>query len=202
MNSNNVSGTSGLLFHESGSSYGNGTVQNGAKVYYDGAFDLLKLTTVSSSVENSGIAIMRSNGNVGIGTTAPTAKLHIAGTSGTDGIKFPDGSVQTSAFGGYQVQCTQALYTPYYSFCCKVNVSNGQVSCKSAAHWQDAWTTLPDAFAATTAGSYGITMLPGQSGLTFPSVCRTNNQTGATKCVYGNSWTAPNSWTSWSNDPF
>jgi hypothetical protein len=36
-------------------------------------------------------------GNVGIGTTAPTAKLHVAGTAGTDGIKFPDGTLQTTA---------------------------------------------------------------------------------------------------------
>ena len=37
------------------------------------------------------------SGNVGIGETNPTAKLHIGGTPGTDGIKFPDGSLQTTA---------------------------------------------------------------------------------------------------------
>ncbi len=36
-------------------------------------------------------------GNVGIGTTSPTAKLHIGGTAGTDGVKFPDGTLQTTA---------------------------------------------------------------------------------------------------------
>ena len=36
-------------------------------------------------------------GNVGIGTTNPTAKLEIGGTAGTDGIKYPDGTTQTSA---------------------------------------------------------------------------------------------------------
>lgn len=36
-------------------------------------------------------------GNVGIGTTTPTAKLEIEGIAGTDGIKFPDGSLQTRA---------------------------------------------------------------------------------------------------------
>lgn len=36
-------------------------------------------------------------GNVGIGVTNPQAKLHIGGTAGVDGIKFPDGTVQTTA---------------------------------------------------------------------------------------------------------
>ncbi|TSC75002.1 MAG: YapH protein [Parcubacteria group bacterium Gr01-1014_30] len=40
-----------------------------------------------------------SNGNVGIGVTGPTAKLHIGGTAGTDGIRFPDGTLQTTAAG-------------------------------------------------------------------------------------------------------
>jgi hypothetical protein len=35
-------------------------------------------------------------GNVGIGTSVPTAKLHVAGSAGVDGIKFPDGTLQTS----------------------------------------------------------------------------------------------------------
>lgn len=36
-------------------------------------------------------------GNVGIGITNPQAKLHISGTAGVDGIKFPDGTLQTTA---------------------------------------------------------------------------------------------------------
>ncbi|GMU21993.1 MAG: hypothetical protein AMXMBFR13_20810 [Phycisphaerae bacterium] len=37
------------------------------------------------------------NSNVGIGQGNPTAKLHIGGTAGVDGIKFPDGTLQTTA---------------------------------------------------------------------------------------------------------
>lgn len=40
------------------------------------------------------------NGNVGIGTDAPQAKLHVGGIAGTDGIMFPDGTLQTTAAGG------------------------------------------------------------------------------------------------------
>ncbi len=40
-----------------------------------------------------------SGGNVGIGTTNPTAKLHVGGVAGTDGIRFPDGTLQTSSAG-------------------------------------------------------------------------------------------------------
>jgi hypothetical protein len=37
---------------------------------------------------------------VGIGTTSPGAKLHLGGTAGTDGLMFPDGTLQTTAFTG------------------------------------------------------------------------------------------------------
>jgi hypothetical protein len=37
------------------------------------------------------------SGRLGVGTSAPTAMLHIAGVAGTDGIRFPDGTLQTTA---------------------------------------------------------------------------------------------------------
>lgn len=36
-------------------------------------------------------------GNVGIGVASPNTKLHIGGVDGVDGIRFPDGSLMTSA---------------------------------------------------------------------------------------------------------
>jgi hypothetical protein len=46
---------------------------------------------------NFGSQNIVTTGSVGIGTTSPTAKLHIGGTAGTDGIRFPDGTLQTTA---------------------------------------------------------------------------------------------------------
>ncbi|MBL4587095.1 MAG: tail fiber domain-containing protein [Flavobacteriales bacterium] len=52
-----------------------------------------------SGLRSDALVILK-NGNTGIGTSTPTQLLHLSGTSGTDGIKFPDGTVQTTAFSG------------------------------------------------------------------------------------------------------
>ena len=47
--------------------------------------------------DSNDVMLITDNGNVGIGTSAPQAKLHIGGTAGKDGIMFPDGTVQKTA---------------------------------------------------------------------------------------------------------
>lgn len=42
------------------------------------------------------------NGNVGLGTSMPEARLHVGGEAGVDGIMFPDGTLQTTAATGSQ----------------------------------------------------------------------------------------------------
>jgi hypothetical protein len=56
--------------------------------------------SASGATNNYAIIVPSTGGNVGIGTTTPTAKLHIGGVAGTDGIRFPDGTLQTTAATG------------------------------------------------------------------------------------------------------
>ncbi len=54
-------------------------------------------------VNNNGSEVLRvtHDGKVGIGTATPSARLHVGGTPGADGIRFPDGTLQvTAATGG------------------------------------------------------------------------------------------------------
>jgi len=41
--------------------------------------------------------VITANGDVGVGTRTPAARLHIAGAAGVDGLMFPDGTLQTTA---------------------------------------------------------------------------------------------------------
>jgi hypothetical protein len=49
---------------------------------------------------------LTSQGRIGINTASPQAAIDITGTPGTDGVRFPDGSVQTTAFRGLRLAYT------------------------------------------------------------------------------------------------
>jgi len=54
-----------------------------------------------TGANSSNAIVVLKNGNVGIGESYPTQLLHLSGTSGTDGIKFPDGTTQITAYSGF-----------------------------------------------------------------------------------------------------
>jgi hypothetical protein len=72
----------------------------GSVVSGDGTFAWADSTNASfnSTIDNA--FLIRAANGVGINTTTPGAKLHVAGTAGADGIMFPDGTLQTTAFTG------------------------------------------------------------------------------------------------------
>jgi len=53
--------------------------------------------TVNESFDD---VLVAREGKVGIGTLSPSALLHLSGQSGTDGIRFPDATLQTTAYLG------------------------------------------------------------------------------------------------------
>ncbi|MBI4370118.1 MAG: hypothetical protein HY547_07810 [Elusimicrobia bacterium] len=65
----------------------------------EGSLDIARggLSVSTGTAASSALYVSSSTGYVGVGTANPSAKLHIGGTSGVDGIRFPDGTVMTSA---------------------------------------------------------------------------------------------------------
>lgn len=101
----------------------------------------------------------------------------------------------------YSVACTNAI-AGGYMYCCQMLKSSGATTCKYASTPTGTWTTTPPPFSATTSGSYSVTMMIGASGINFQTVCRTNDNTGATVCVMANSWTSPTAWIQLTYNPF
>lgn len=67
-----------------------------------GSGTVSRITKWTATDEIGDSVIAESGGNIGIGTATPTEKLQVAGIvhSTTGGVKFPDGSVQTTAASG------------------------------------------------------------------------------------------------------
>ncbi|MFH1749121.1 MAG: hypothetical protein ABIG44_18980 [Planctomycetota bacterium] len=59
--------------------------------------DTLHLNHRPTGGVGNDVLLVGGGGKVGIDTTSPAAKLHVGGTPGTDGIMFPDGTLQTTA---------------------------------------------------------------------------------------------------------
>jgi hypothetical protein len=60
------------------------------------ASNYIMFGTRDSATTYSDVLTIKNN-NVGIGVASPSARLHVGGTAGVDGIRFPDGTLMTSA---------------------------------------------------------------------------------------------------------
>ncbi len=82
---NAPSTTAGINFFETGTKSST-AVQYGASIYYDQVSDTFRIVTRENSTEKLGIALARASGNVGIGTTSPTAELDVTGTASVSAL--------------------------------------------------------------------------------------------------------------------
>jgi hypothetical protein len=86
------------------------------------------------------------DGNVGIGTVVPTARLDIGGAPGVDGIRFPDGSLQTTAaigMGGDSIWSLNGINAYYNAGNVGIGTSapDGKVNITGGPVWtSNGWT--------------------------------------------------------------
>ena len=121
----------------------------------------IELTASAYAFNSMGVAgsknIFPSMGSVGIDTTAPAAKLHIAGTPGVDGIMFPDGTLQTTAAEGTS--------TPVYGPGPLTFGTTDSTQLRLAVKGETALQIIPSARTANLIGGYGDnTISPGVEG--------------------------------------
>ena len=86
-----------IIFGETASS-----APDGLQLHWKIGFTGREFTFNYRNTSSQTVEYMRidDTGNLGIGINNPAAKLHIGGTPGIDGIKFPDGTIQTTAAFG------------------------------------------------------------------------------------------------------
>ena len=97
------------------------------------------LTPAPFALNTRGINVS-ATGQVGIGVT-PTAKFQIGGTAGVDGIKFPDGTLQTSATVGASGFWSASGTNIFNNNTGTVGVGTGTPNAKLHIAGGPAWTT-------------------------------------------------------------
>jgi hypothetical protein len=100
-------------------------------------------TTMSNTATRSERMRIAGNGNVGIGIANPASKLSVAGViqSTTGGVKFPDGTVQTTAIAPQRLQALEAAVASLQAALASVQADNVTLK-KQVASLQASVTSL------------------------------------------------------------
>ena len=141
------------------------------------------------------IVFQNGTGNVGIGTTSPGEKLSVAGTieSTSGGIKFPDGSIQTTAASGGAASGSKGyFYKADAHAVAFTRTGNGTVSVKAGteavvgatlvAYASDTAVTMPSLSAGT---DYAIYACESGAPVADSNLASTALCTGASRKIGG-----------------
>ena len=135
----------------------------------------------TTTLTSSGAANLGSTVNVG-------STLTVAGQVTANGGLTVGGTVFQT---GYQASCMHGAAGLIFPSCCRINVRDGQTSCRIATNFQStAWAGIgpSDPFAASTLGAYSLSCFDGISNENFPTCCRTDKVSGSVLCRSANNW--------------
>ena len=118
------------------------------------------------------------------GVTAAT----VGGQLTANGGLTVNGTVRET---GSESSCFHGSAGFIYPGCCRINVRDGQTSCRVATNFQStAWAASgpADPFSATTLGAYSLGCFDGISQENFPTCCRTDKVSGGVTCRAAINW--------------
>ena len=140
---------------------------------------------------NAGVtaATVTTSGAGSVGSTLTVGSTAtIGGQLTANGGLTVNGTVRET---GYESSCFHGSAGFIYPGCCRINVRDGQTSCRVATNFQStAWAASgpADPFSATTLGAYSLGCFDGISQENFPTCSRTDKVSGGVTCRAAINW--------------